>query len=176
MIRRALTVAVAILALAPLAQDGALALPDARLTSISAEGMDLHEGDRVPLTIEVRNSGDAPLPPVPVSLSIDEVAYSEWRMPGELAPHESVTWELTWVATRGGHLLSATVDPLNDVVESDETNNSTFINVGAAERERSLRLSVPAVGVLAFLVGAGAAVLLRRRRPRPKTRPPSRRS
>lgn len=176
MIRRALPVAVAILVLAASFQEAALALPDARLTSISAEGMDLHEGDRVPLTIQVRNSGDAPLPPVPVSLSIDEVPYSEWRMPGELAPHESVTWELTWVATRGGHLLSATVDPLNDVAESDETNNSTFINVGAAARERSLPLSVPTVGALAFLVGAGAAVLLRRRRPRPKARPPSARS
>lgn len=152
----------------------ALALPDAQLTRISLEGRNFHDGDSVPLTVEIRNGGDEPLPAASVILTLDEKRYAEWQPPDTLAPDQSAAWELTWTAKRGGHVFVATVDPLNDVIESDETNNSAFISVGAGGKRRIIPLSVTLVATLAFVVGAIAGFYFRgdrgarARRPEPR--------
>ena len=143
----------------------ASALPDAQVVGISAEGEDFREGDRVPLRVEVRNGGDQSLPPVPVALTVAGEPFAEWKLPRELAPGESVTWDLTWTAKRGGYVLVATADPFNDVMEADETNNSTFINLGAAESRREFPWAAAVSGAVAFAVGLAAGFALRRGRP-----------
>ena len=152
------------------AYTSALALPDAHLLRMTAKGSDFRGGDRVPMTVEVRSAGDVPLPPVPVTLTVDDRPYAEWKLPSDLAPNQTASWTLTWTATRGSHLIVATVDPLNDVSESDETNNSTFINLGAGEAPEPFPWPPVIAGLLSFLVSAGAAVLLRRLLPSRPTR------
>jgi hypothetical protein len=139
----------------------ASALPDAQLARISVEGRNFHDGDSVPLTVEIRNGGDEPLPTASVILTLDEKRYAEWQPPDTLAPDQSVAWQLTWTAERGGHVFVATVDPLNDVIESDESNNSAFISVGAGGKRRIIPLSVTLVATLAFIVGAIAGFYFR---------------
>jgi hypothetical protein len=141
---------------------GAAALPDAQIAAISARGADFREGDRVQLVVEVRNGGDATLPTVPVALRVDESAYAEWILPRELAPDQSSKWEATWIATRGGHVFAVTVDPLNDVVESDETNNSSFISFGAGDERRPVPWPLILIGAVALAVGVALGGLFRR--------------
>ena len=140
----------------------AFAYPDAQLLRITAEGNELHDGDRVPMRIEIRNLGNDALPPSPVTLTIDDGPYAEWKLPDPLPPNNTAVWPLTWTATRGSHLIVATVDPLNDILESNEANNSAFINLGVAEAQRPFPWPAFAAGLVSFLVAAGAAFLLRR--------------
>jgi len=168
--RRNALVLLALLALASLGQTRVLALPDAQVPGIAVKGGDFSAGDRVPLTIEIRNAGDAPLPPIPVTLTVDDEPYAEWKLPAQLRPGQTVSWSLTWSASRGSHLLVAVADPLNDVPESDERNNFAFVNLGAAQREQAFPWSAVVVGAVSFLIAAVAAFLLRRlplSRPRP---------
>ncbi len=88
--------------------------------------------------------------------------YAEWKLPAELQPEETAAWSLVWHATRGAHLLTATIDPLNEVVESSEANNSAFINLGVAEARDPFPWGAIAAGLGAFFAGAAAAVFLRR--------------
>ncbi len=141
---------------------GALALPDAQLVGIGAEGSNLCAGDGVPLTVEIRNAGDEPLPPVPVTVSVNNKPYAEWKLPNAVAPGEAVVWPLTWRAAAGSHLIVATVDPLNEVVEPDEGNNSGFINLGVAEAGTAFPWVALAVGIASFVIAGGGAFVLRR--------------
>jgi len=150
----------AALSLTLLSRVPALALPDAQLLRISAEGADFRQGDRVPLRIEVRNTGDTPLPPLPVTLTVDYEPYAEWKTPPDLPPGHTATWSLTWYATRGSFILQASVDPLNELRESDETNNTTFINIGAAEAPEPSPWPAIIAGLLSFAAAVAFAFLL----------------
>ena len=96
------------------ARSSSPALPDAQLVAIDVEGADFHDGDRISLSIRLRNTGEAPLPPVPVVLAIGDEPFSEWKLPSALSPGETAEWPIVWIAKRGPHLIEATVDPLND--------------------------------------------------------------
>jgi len=147
------------LALSLPAWASAPALPDAQLLRISAEGGDFRQGDRVPLRIEVRSAGKAPLPPIPVTLTVDYEPYAEWKTPADLPPGQTTTWSLTWNATRGSFPFVATVDPLNEVLESDETNNTTFINIGAAGPPEPSPLPAILAGLVSFALAVALGFL-----------------
>jgi len=152
------------------------ALPDAQVVRISLRGHDLHAGDRAGLTVEVKNAGDAPLPRAPVVVTVDGNAYSEWMLPKELAPGEQATWKTVFSAGKGMHLIVATVDPLEEVRESNRANNSAFINVGVGDRRPPFPWVELISGVLFFTLGLGAGRLLRRPhgiRPRRQARRPA---
>jgi len=99
---------------------------------------------------------------VPVALTIDDKPFAEWKLPGFLPSNKIAVWSLTWTAARGSHLIIATVDPLNEILESKEANNSAFINLGVAERENVFPWSALAVGLVFFVIAAAAAFFLRR--------------
>jgi len=164
---RALQTLPVLLAAISLAALPAFALPDAVLARIDASGKDFRAGDVVPIHVEIRNAGDDPLPPVLVSLAIDYQTYAEWTSPRTLAPGEATTWDLTWPATRGGHIFLATVDPLNTLAESDESNNSTFVNIGVGEARPVFPWAAAATGGASFVFGALIAIVLRRYLARP---------
>jgi subtilase family serine protease len=155
--------AAALLALlSPTFATAAEALPDAQVVRISLRGGDIRVGDRVGLTVEVKNAGNAPLPRVPVVLTVDGAAYSEWMLPRELAPGEQTTWKTVFSGDRGMHLVAATVDPLDQIREGDKTNNAAFINVGVGDRRPPFPWAGLVFGVLFFILGIGAGGLLRR--------------
>jgi hypothetical protein len=143
----------------------AMGLPDAAIARIAIEGANLRDGDRVPITVELANRGDSSLDPAPVVLSIDDEPCAEWKPPAQIPPGKSAVWSLVWVAARGSHLVVAVADPLDDVGESDETNNSGFVNVGVEEARAPSPWPVVLVGGTGLLVGLGAAALVRRLRP-----------
>ncbi|MFB3882300.1 MAG: CARDB domain-containing protein [Armatimonadota bacterium] len=144
----------------------AAGLPDAAIARLAVKGANLREGDRVQLEVELANRGDAPLPPAPVILSVDDKPFTEWTPPAVLAPGTSALWSFAWVTQRGSHLIMAAADPLNDVAESDETNNSAFINVGVEEAREASPWPAAATGLGAFLVGFALAAVARRTLPR----------
>jgi hypothetical protein len=158
----------ALLAIAALASP-AVALPDAAVARIAVGGTDLRDGDRVPVEVELANRGDRPLPPVPVVLNIDDEPYAGWKPSAPIAPGKSAIWSLLWSATRGSHLVVAVADPLNDVAESDETNNSAFVNVGVGDAREPSPWPVAIAGIAALLVGFGAAMMANRLRPSAKS-------
>jgi hypothetical protein len=164
MVKRLCTLALALAAVAFLCGSAA-ALPDAAIARIAVKGADLHEGDSVPVEVELVNRGDLPLASAPVVVGIDDKPYGEWTPAAPLAPGKSAVWSFTWVAPRGSHLIVATADPLNDVAESDETNNSAFINVGVDTAREPSPWPAAAAGIGAFLVGFCAAAIARRSRP-----------
>jgi hypothetical protein len=67
---------------------------------------------------------------------------------------------------RGSHIILAQVDPLNDVAESDETNNAAFLSLGAAEEPEPSPWPALLVGFASLVVGLvlGLRVQSRRRR------------
>ncbi len=156
----------------------AFALPDATVTQMRAEGRDYRGGDVVPLEITVANRGDSALAPVPVVLTVDDEPYAEWRIPAMVAPGESIVWSMNWRAARGSHVMLATVDPLNDVAELNEANNSGFISLGVEEEAEPSPWPAALVGFASFLFGVGLALAIQRvRLGRPSRRrvPPARR-
>jgi len=172
------------LALAFLSATPASALPDAQLLRISARGADFRGGARVRLELEIRPSGDAPLPSVPVTLTIDDEPYAEWKTPAGLPPQQTATWSLVWHARRGSFLFVAFVDPLNEVTEPDEVNNSVFINIGAGAAPEPSPWAAILAGLCAFVFAVVASFLFKRhllrrgqrRKPsRPTRRPASHR-
>ncbi len=157
------------------AQASVLALPDAAITGIDLQGTDLRAGDHLPITVQISNQGTSPLAPVPVVLAIDDRQYAEWKLPSTLAPGAAATWELTWTAVRGPHIVLATVDPLNDVAEPNEANNSGFISLGVGTAPEPSPWPAALAGLGAFLLGAlGALAIQRFRRAskRPRYEPP----
>jgi hypothetical protein len=104
-----------------------------------------------------------------VVLSIDDEPYAEWKPSASVAPNTSTVWSLTWTAPRGSHLVVAVADPLNDVTESDEANNSAFVNVGVEDAAEPSPWPVALAGLAALLVGFGAALVVNRLRPPPKS-------
>ncbi len=151
-----------------LMQGAGFALPDAAIARIAAAGSDIREGDQVPITIEVVNRGDAPLPPTPVVLSLNDKHYAEWKTPSTLAPRATVTWSLSWSAVRGSVVMLATVDPLNDVIESDESNNSSFISLGVGEVRPPSPWPPALAGLGTFTLGVVIALTFQRLRPKPR--------
>jgi hypothetical protein len=152
----------ALFASTTLASVPALAIPDAQMLSMKAQGSDFRGGDRVPIEIRIRSSADVPLPSLPVTLTIDDDPYAEWKTPHDLPRDQIATWSLTWTATRGSHLFVASVDPLNDLLEADEANNSTFINIGVAEPPEPFPWPPTIAGLASFAVGAALALIIRR--------------
>ena len=162
MARLVLFMAAIALFIALISHAPAFALPDAAVTGIDLEGRDFRGGDVLHMTVRVSNQGSSPLPPVPVVLAVDDEHHAEWKTPSSLAPGAGAEWELTWTAARGSHVVVATVDPLNDVVESNEANNSGFISLGVAEEPEPSPWPAALAGLAAFLLAAIAAFAVQR--------------
>jgi len=143
------------------------ALPDAVVSRIAAEAVDIQAGQDVTIEVTVANQGSSSLPPVLVVWLVDDQPLSEWKLPAALGPGEQVEWTHIWKAERGSHILLAQVDPLNDVAEADERNNSAFLSLGVADQPETSPWPALLVGFVSLLLGVLLGFFLRRRRVRP---------
>lgn len=142
----------------------AYALPDAAVTGIDVAGRDFSQGDLLRMTVRIENQGSSSLPPVPVSIAIDGEHLAEWRASSDLAPGARAEWELTWSARRGSYVVSATADPLNDIAESNETNNVGFISIGVAEEPEPSPWPAALAGLSASVAAAVIGFAIQRYR------------
>jgi subtilase family serine protease len=141
----------------------AVALPDAVVVRIAAEATDIEAGQHVPIEVTLANQGTAVLPPVLVVLLIDDRPHAEWKLAEALSPGERAERTLTWTAERGSHIILAQVDPLNDVREADERNNSAFLSLGVAEEPEPSPWPALLVGLASLLLGVLLGLLVRRK-------------
>lgn len=167
---RAILALLLLVAMTPAAK--VAAAPDAVVARIAAEAADIEAGQNVPIQVTLANSGNSSLPPVLVVFLIDDQPHAEWQLPASLGPGESAEWPLTWKAQRGPHILMAQVDPLNDVPEADERNNSAFLSLGVADPPEPSPWPALLIGLMSLLLGILLGFLVRRRRLRgpPPTR------
>ncbi|MBN1458596.1 MAG: hypothetical protein JXA57_03610 [Armatimonadetes bacterium] len=140
------------------------ASPDAVVAQIATEATDIEAGQEVSIRVTLANQGSSSLPPVLVVLLIDDEPHADWKPPATLDPGERVEWPFTWKAERGAHILMAQVDPLNDVVEADERNNSAFLSLGVADEPEPSPWPALIVGLMSLLLGVLLGFFIRRRR------------
>lgn len=158
---RAIVALLLLLSVTPAAE--VMAAPDAVVAQIAAEATDIEAGQLVPVQVTLANSGSSSLPPVLVVLLIDDQPHAEWKLPAALGPGERVEWPLTWKAERGSHILMAQVDPLNDVAEADERNNSAFLSLGVADQPEPSPWPALLIGLVSLLLGILLGFLVGRR-------------
>ena len=96
--------------------------PDLTIEQITWAPPDPAVGDKVTITIAVRNQGEAVSGPTYIIYYIDNVEIaSEQVEPVSHNPTANQTF--TWTVTAGEHVIRAFVDPTDIIDESDETNN-----------------------------------------------------
>ena len=109
--------------------------PDLTITALTLSPDPAKPGDPVRFGVTIKNVGQGPTPAGithGVAFTVDGqfVSWSD-TFNGPLAPGESKTLTANngpkgtafWTATPGPHTVTATVDDLNRITESDETNN-----------------------------------------------------
>jgi len=149
------------LLLLTVARHDAAALPDATVLGLLVEEAEVRAGVEVPLAVQVSNAGTEALASVPVALAVDGVPRAEWRLPSELRAGETASWHVTWTPVAGAHVVAATIDPLNDVCELDETNNAAVLTLIAVQ-PMSFPWAALGLGAIGLALGFGAGSLLRR--------------
>jgi hypothetical protein len=119
----------------------ATALPELVVSSVTWAPVNLYSGSTAVFSAQVLNRGSATTPAgtvLSVGFKIDGVGVTWSRTyTNALAPNESVTLTADggpaganlWGATPGVHSLTATVDDLNLISESIETNNSLTVTL-----------------------------------------------
>ena len=111
------------------------ARPDLLVTALTWAPDPIKAGDAVRFGVTIQNVGQGPTPAGithGVAFFVDG-QFAAWSdtFNGPLAPGESKTLTANngpkgtalWAATAGAHTVTATVDDLNRITESDETNN-----------------------------------------------------
>lgn len=110
-------------------------MPDLVVTAAYANPSSPKEGQRIIFSAVVKNQGTAPTPPgraTRVRFVLDGATNTAWSavFNESIPPDASALLTVSggadgpvWTATAGAHSLQATVDDLNQVSESNETNN-----------------------------------------------------
>jgi uncharacterized repeat protein (TIGR01451 family) len=97
--------------------------PDLIIESISWAPLHPSAGDIVSFTVKIKNTGEVRAGVSHVDFFIDGISYGHHGILG-IEAGESRNDAFTWVATSGFHKVTAAVDVLNQVIESDESNNT----------------------------------------------------
>ena len=103
----------------------ATALADLIVTGIAWEPDRPVIGQGATLTVTLHNGGGGAAPDAGVRLFVDDVEHGEPATLTKLYPQESGTVSFSWTAEIGMHTFRADVDYDNQVVETDETNNTS---------------------------------------------------
>jgi hypothetical protein len=124
-----------------------LATPDLVVDSVSWTPPTPHAGDEVTFSAVIRNQGTGPTPAGVVHGvgffidGLNEVSWSD-NLTSSLAPGQTITatanegplGKNTWTATPGTHTLTAWVDDVNRIAESNEQNNQLIATIAVQEQ------------------------------------------
>ncbi|MBU0679888.1 MAG: hypothetical protein KKD73_00550, partial [Proteobacteria bacterium] len=105
--------------------------PDLIVNSFTSQPQgNVNVGDTITFTATITNQGAGPVvDSSTMELGMDGVAIAIDNIDTILMNGATVQISGTWVYAIGDHTLSATVDPLDTVVEADEANNSLSMTV-----------------------------------------------
>lgn len=115
--------------------------PDLRVTEISYQPANPMEGDEVAITAVVRNCGPE-VAEARVEFEAGGTALGSGKV-YHLGAGESGEMEITWDTSgqEGSYQIQAVVDPINDIKELDETNNSASTGITITSAQLSLEVN-----------------------------------
>jgi subtilase family serine protease len=80
----------------------------------------------------VKNRGDLEASSTYISYYIDKV-YVGWHLIEDIEPGTTVTRPFTWTTQRGSFTFTAVADEANNILESDESNNTKTVSLPAPD-------------------------------------------
>jgi len=118
--------------------------PDLGPTDITLPSI-VNVGTPCTATVTVNNTGTADVEAFTASLSVNGTAVDTQSMSG-ISTDSSALVNFTWTPTTAGdYNLTVTVDPENEITESDETNNDLTITVTSSEAPTSPDTTNPVI-------------------------------
>jgi PKD repeat protein len=131
------------LAVAELAEMARLLYVDVSIDndSVSASTVRPNEGDNVVITANVNNTGSLNASDLEVAFYDNGVEFASNRI-WVPANGTNVT-TANWKAVQGSHVITVELDPVNEIVETNETNNTAFITVAVNDKPRAVLSAVP---------------------------------
>ncbi|MDD1764901.1 MAG: hypothetical protein LUO84_00410 [Methanomassiliicoccales archaeon] len=142
--------------------------PDLEISpeNVTLSSDEIGVGDSVNLTAEVFNFGNKGATNVAVVFTVDGDRVGE-QMISYVPVNNSRSAKVTWVATVGHHIINITVDPTNQIVERNESNNRASISVDVTPVGGDFPVWIIVVGVAIPLVLALAITyVMKWRRPK----------
>jgi PKD repeat protein len=100
-----------------------------------------NEDDLVEVNVNISNKGNIDAYDLEVVFSADGEPFATKRI--DVPQNGTNTTSATWSAVLGNHNITVSLDPKNEIVETDETNNTAFIKVGVNDRPRAILTAVP---------------------------------
>ncbi|UCH89181.1 MAG: PKD domain-containing protein [Thermoplasmata archaeon] len=109
--------------------------------NLKASNTKPNEDDLVNITVNVTNSGNLNAANLEVAFYADGKKFASNRItvPSSGSNSTSVYWQ----AADGSHDISVVLDPNNEIIESDETNNEASITVSVNDRPRAVLNAYP---------------------------------
>ncbi|MGQ9582330.1 MAG: M20/M25/M40 family metallo-hydrolase [Thermoplasmatota archaeon] len=108
------------------------------------------EGEDVGLTVNITNTGNLNATGLEVRFCADGLPLVSKRV--DVPANGTASAEATWRAAAGTHRISVELDPGDELVETDESNNTAEVHVDVNDRPRA----VLAVAPLTLLTGEEA--------------------
>lgn len=142
--------------------------PDLEISpqNVTLNSDEIEVGDSVNLTAEVFNFGNEGATNVAVEFTVDGDRVGE-QVISYVPANNSRAVRVAWIATVGHHIINITVDPTNQIVERNESNNRASISVDVKASGSSFPIWIIVVGVAIPLVLAVAIMyVMKWRRPK----------
>ena len=115
-----------------------VSIPPGNLT-ITDEKPD--EDDIVSVNVTINNTGNLAAPDMEVVFYSDGKQFAQTRV--TIPANGTNTTGADWKAVEGTHNISVVLDPKNEIVETDETNNSAFLYTYVNDRPRAALTAAP---------------------------------
>jgi subtilase family serine protease len=104
---------------------------DLIIESITWSPQTVSMGETVTFTVQVKNQGNKTSSYCSIEFFIDDASRGQ-KDCRQLEPGECKTFTYTWVTQPSQHIVKATIDIINQCIESDETNNDLTISYNTA--------------------------------------------
>jgi PKD repeat protein len=99
------------------------------------------EDDDVNITVNVTNTGNLAAYDVEVEFLDNGFPFTSRTL--DIPVNGSNTTTVTWKAVTGAHNITIDVDPENNIVETDDTNNTAHVRIDVNDRPRAILTAVP---------------------------------
>lgn len=120
-------------------------------------------GETAYISTTIRNVGTEAVKNVMVKFYIDGVETTSKKI-SSIEANSSKNLEIEWIVTEGSHIFVAVVDPDNQIIETDETNNQASFEYTSPSTKTPIDLWIYGVVVIVVVVITMAVVVRKRRK------------